>query len=135
MRINVDRTTYSVNTGDDVTLSVSISSEPKAYWINWIYSKTLIHSYYYHYTMLSMSVTPFSVNNTVYSDVRCDGGTDLSPSLDIRNVTVSDAGRYHLALTNVDGMITSIPIDLNVDNCKYKFKLFWALLSLKIKLT
>lgn len=124
MRINVDRTTYSVNTGDDVTLSVSISSEPKANWINWIYSKTLIHSYYYHYTMLSMSVTSFSVNNTVYSDVRYDGGTDLSPSLDIRNVTVSDAGRYHLALTNVDGMITSIPIDLNVDNCKYKFKLF-----------
>lgn len=71
-----------------------------------------------------MSDTRFPVNYTAYINTKYDGGTELSPSLVIRNVTVSDAGHYHLALTNVDGGITSIPIDLNVDNCKYKFMLF-----------
>lgn len=106
MRINVDRSTYSVYTGDDVMLSVSIFFMPELHTLHWIHSTTLIYSFYYHYTVLNLT-----------SD-RYEGGNLSYPSLVIRNVTVSDAGHYHLALTNVDGRITSTPIALNVDKCK-----------------
>lgn len=115
---------YLVYIGDDVMFFVFIFFELKVYWINWIYSKILIYLYYYYYIMLLMLVILFFVNNMVYLDVRYDGGIDLLFFLDICNVIVLDVGCYYLVLINVDGMIILILIDLNVDNCKYKFKLF-----------
>lgn len=101
-QINVARSTYSVYTGDDVILSVSIFSMPYAMNITWMFSTINSYSYYY-YAALDLT-----------SDVRYDGGTVSSPSLVIRNVTLSDGGYYLLGLTNVDGTIYSSRISLSV---------------------
>ncbi|XP_052695102.1 immunoglobulin superfamily member 10-like isoform X1 [Crassostrea angulata] len=101
-QINVDRSTYSVYTGDDVIFSVSIFSMPDAMNITWMFSTINSYSYYY-YAALDLT-----------SDVRYDGGTVSSPSLVIRNVTLSDGGYYLLGLTNVDGTIYSSRISLSV---------------------
>lgn len=102
----MDKSTYSVYIGDDVILSVSIFSMPKATNLTWMFSTTYYSSYYY-YAALDLT-----------SDVRYDGGTVSSPSLIIRNLTASDGGYYLLRLTNFDGTIYSSTISLIVHKSK-----------------
>ncbi|XP_062619236.1 V-set and immunoglobulin domain-containing protein 10-like [Saccostrea cucullata] len=90
--INVSATSYTVNQGDNVTLSVILSDTEINSTIVW--EKQGINDT--SYTVIDIS-----------SDERYEGGSMASPSLSIFNITNVDFGYYRCKVTNIDGTSTS----------------------------
>lgn len=85
-------TTYSPLSGDNVTIYVTITDSESNSTITW--------------ERQGENEASFNVINT-QTNVKYGGGTLLSPSLTIYNITGTDVGYYRCKVTNIDGTTTS----------------------------
>uniref|UniRef100_K1QFM7 Protein turtle n=1 Tax=Magallana gigas TaxID=29159 RepID=K1QFM7_MAGGI len=90
--INMVDTTYSPLSGDNVTIYVTITDSESNSTITW--------------ERQGENEASFNVINT-QTNVKYGGGTLLSPSLTIYNITGTDVGYYRCKVTNIDGTTTS----------------------------
>lgn len=84
--------TYTVSSGDNVTLYVTITDSESNSTITW--------------EQQDEKEAGFKVINT-QTNVKYEGGTLLSPSLAIYNITDADMGYYRCKVTNTDGTTIS----------------------------
>lgn len=102
--VTVDQTSYEVIEGSSVTLACRIISSSQTTSVTW----------------------QRNINGaTLIIDTRSDrysGGTIVSPSLVIKNTTLSDTGLYICSATNDAGVTSAPTIDLNVRGSKFKSK-------------
>lgn len=102
--VTVNQTSYEVIEGSSVTLACRIISSSQTTSVTW----------------------QRNINGaTLIIDTRSDrysGGTIVSPSLVIKNTTLSDTGLYICSATNDAGVTSAPTIDLNVRGSKFKSK-------------
>lgn len=98
--VTVDQTSYEVIEGSSVTLACRIVSSSQTTSVTW----------------------QRNINGaTLIVDTRSDrysGGTIVSPSLVIKNTTLSDTGLYICSATN-DAGVTSAPTIYRVSECSW----------------
>lgn len=108
--VTVDQTSYEVIEGSSVTLACTIVSSSQTTSVTW-----------------QRNINGASLIVDTRSD-RYSGGTIVSPSLVIKNTTLSDTGLYICSATNDAGVTSAPTIDLNVRGSKFKSKwiFFWS---------